>query len=163
MNSKYGCLVLYSGVLDPVELSVISGASCTEGLPFINGDTTCSPQLPIKPLDTQKTEKDLLKEMQDEDVCKDGNKHWSTPKIDSSSSKTVTSTSLVSFHFSFPYRMGVVWELLIFLMLMIFQTSHKFPTHLGNRPGSRCGDCPRPLPSSSSSSSYPLVVMQSES
>ncbi|KAL6577263.1 hypothetical protein OROMI_011539 [Orobanche minor] len=123
------------GVLDPVELSVISGASCTEGLPFINGDTLGSPQLPIKPLDTQKLEKDLLKEMQDEDVCKDGNKHWSSPKIDSSSSTTVTSTSL---------------------------TSHKFPKHLGNRSGPRCGDCPRPLPSSSSSSSsYPLVVMQS--
>ncbi|KAL6563598.1 hypothetical protein OROGR_002557 [Orobanche gracilis] len=120
------------GVLDPVELSVISGAFCTEGLPFINGDTTGRPQLPIKPLATKKIENDLLKEMQDEDVSKDGNQHWSSPKLDSSSSTTVTSTSL---------------------------TSHKFPTHLGNRSGSRCGDCPRPLPSASSSSSYPLVVM----
>ncbi|KAL6499817.1 hypothetical protein OROGR_027727 [Orobanche gracilis] len=121
------------GVLDPVELSVVSGASCTEGLPFI-GDTTGSLQLPIKPLDTQKIEKDLLKEMQDEDVYKDGNRHWSSPKINSSSSTTLTSTSL---------------------------TSHKFPKHLGNRSGSRCGDCSRHLPSSfsSSSSSYPLVVM----
>ncbi|KAL3649365.1 hypothetical protein CASFOL_005768 [Castilleja foliolosa] len=74
------------GVLDPVELSVINGASC-------NGD---------------------------EDQGKYGKKDCSSPKT--SSLNTMTSTSL---------------------------TSHKFPTHLGNKSASRCGDCPRPLPSPS--------------
>ncbi|KAK6144501.1 hypothetical protein DH2020_021321 [Rehmannia glutinosa] len=117
------------GVLDPLELSVISGASCKEGLPFINGDTPGSPQLPIKPVDLQNLEKNLLKEMQDEDLGKDRKKDWSSPKLDSSSSNFMTSTSL---------------------------TSHKLPTHLGSKSGSRCGDCPRPLPSSS----YPLIYIK---
>ncbi|CAA0816852.1 Unknown protein [Striga hermonthica] len=110
------------GVLDPVELSVISGTSCRERSPFINGGTHGSPQIP------KKLEKDLLKEMQDEQSGRDGSRGWSSPKIDSASSKK----------------------------LMLTSASRKLSTHLGKKSGSRCGDCPRPLPSSS----YPLFILQ---
>ncbi|GER55167.1 NAD(P)-binding Rossmann-fold superfamily protein [Striga asiatica] len=113
------------GVLDPVELSVISGTSCRERSPFINGGTHGSPQIP------KKLEKDLLKEMQDEQSGRDGSRGWSSPKIDSASSKK----------------------------LMLPSASRKLTTYLGKKSGSRCGDCPRPLPSSS----YPLFILQSES
>ncbi|KAI3461473.1 hypothetical protein Pfo_018136 [Paulownia fortunei] len=110
------------GVLDPLELSVISGASCREGLPFINEDTSGCSQLPIKPIDLQKLENTLLKELQEEDLGKERKKDWSSPELHSFSSSFMTSTS---------------------------QTSHRVPTRVGSKSGSRCGDCPRPLPSSS--------------
>lgn len=70
-------IVLSTGVLDPLELSAISGASCRGGLPFISEDTPVGSG-------------------QDEDFRKDKENDLSSPKLNLSSSNRMTSTSLVS-------------------------------------------------------------------
>ncbi|KAL8029856.1 hypothetical protein ABFX02_14G250300 [Erythranthe guttata] len=76
------------GVLDPLELSLITGASCREGLSFIDEDTGGGSLLPMK------LENDIVKELQEEDLSKDRKKDLSSSKLDSSSSNSTTSTSL---------------------------------------------------------------------
>ncbi|KAG8371381.1 hypothetical protein BUALT_Bualt13G0081900 [Buddleja alternifolia] len=101
------------GVLDPLELSLISGASCGEGLPFISEDT------PAK--------NNPLEGLLDEDLGRDRRKNFLSSNSDSSSSEPVISTS---------------------------PSSHKVSARAGSKSRSRCGDCPRPLPTSS----YPSHV-----
>ncbi|XP_057781715.1 uncharacterized protein LOC131000006 isoform X2 [Salvia miltiorrhiza] len=91
------------GVLDPLELSAISGVSCRGGLPFIIEDTPVSSG-------------------QDEDFRKYKENNQSSPMLDFSSSKHMTSTSLAL---------------------------QKVPTSAGSKLGSKCYDYPRPLPSPS--------------
>ncbi|PIN02906.1 hypothetical protein CDL12_16700 [Handroanthus impetiginosus] len=110
------------GVLDPLELSVISGASCGEGVPFINEDIPNGSHLSFKPISLQKIKNNHLKELEDEDFGKDRKKDWSSAKLSSSSSNFITSIPLAS---------------------------RKDPTRIGGKSGPRCGDCPRPLPLSS--------------
>ncbi|XP_011089856.1 uncharacterized protein LOC105170683 [Sesamum indicum] len=110
------------GVLDPLELSVITGASCREVLPFTDEDTPGRSQVPVKRKDVQNLKKNLLNNLQTKDFDKDQKKDWSSPKFDSSSSNFMTSTSL---------------------------TSDKVPTGLGSKSRPGCADCPRPLPPSS--------------
>ncbi|KAK4408542.1 hypothetical protein Sango_0435200 [Sesamum angolense] len=110
------------GVLDPLELSVITGASCREALPFTDEDTPGGSQVPIKRKDVQNLKNNLLNKLQTKDFDKDQKKDWSSPKFDSSSSNFMAST---------------------------FLTSDKVPTGLGSKSRPGCADCPRPLPPSS--------------
>ncbi|KAL3829146.1 hypothetical protein ACJIZ3_017948 [Penstemon smallii] len=82
------------GVLDPLELSIISGASCREGLPVINEDTPCSSQLTTKSTDRQKPKYNLLKEFRDEHLGKDRRKPILSSKLDSSSSNIMNSNKV---------------------------------------------------------------------
>ncbi|KAK4441142.1 hypothetical protein Salat_0449100 [Sesamum alatum] len=102
------------GVLDPLELSVITGASCREALPFIDEDSPGGSQVPIKREDVQKLKSNLLNKLQNTDFDKDGKKDWSSSKLDSSSSNFMRSTSLAS---------------------------DKVPTGLGSKSRSGCADC----------------------
>lgn len=67
-----------SGVLDPQELSAISGVSCRGGLPLISEDTPGSSG-------------------QDYDFLEYKENGQSSPMLDFSSSNRMTSTSLVSY------------------------------------------------------------------
>lgn len=136
---SYDSRVLSSGVLDPLELSVISGVSCRGGLPFISEDNSVSSSL-------------------DEagNFHKDKRNDLSSPKFGLSSSNRMTSTSLVSstgVYLSFLRRVVDFYKPLI-----CAQASHGVPTTAGSRSGSKYSDCPRPLPSLS----YPLTRVQND-
>lgn len=105
-DDKCGSFVLSSGVLDPLELSVISGASCREGLPFISEDTSGGSLLPLKPVNLQNLEFNLVKERQDEDLVKDMKKDSSASKVDHLPLSFTTSTSVASALNSNPFFSG---------------------------------------------------------
>ncbi|XP_051142781.1 uncharacterized protein LOC127259466 [Andrographis paniculata] len=111
------------GVLDPHELSVISSASCREGLSHVKEHESVGSRFPSGPIEMQKLQNNIYTELQTGGLTKGIKKERSSLRLDSSSSNYIASAC---------------------------PTSNKVPTLVGyKKSGSSCGDIPRPISSSS--------------
>lgn len=82
--------------MDPLELSMITGASCRE-LPVIDEGAPSGSQLTTEPLDLQQLENCQLKVLRNEVLSEERSKGCFSTKAHSSSSKLVVSISVVCF------------------------------------------------------------------
>lgn len=95
-NYKASLLVRSSGVLDPIELSTISGTSCGEGLFAIDEEISSGSCYPMESADTPAIGNDLIKEPPTGALVK-YRSDCPSPKPNSSAPNDVISTSMVSF------------------------------------------------------------------